>query len=366
MACFHPKKGFLIGSTAKGAPKYKITPWSVDHVEEVDLVNHVWKGFESPYNRAADPRVYTCDEFRYHVVTDFIPIPCGNCLGCRLDYARDWSARLRHELEMHDSDECWFLTLTYNDESLLETFTDSSVDRLRIGADSLGEACFWTNLDERDMTLFWKRVRKDFPDRKIVYYYAGEYGEKRARCHFHAIVYDLPLDPKELHPNGANELGQMTWRSDYLERKWQHGNVIVGKVTTESCAYVARYTLKKAREMWENDFSNRVRPFVRMSRNPGIGKTYLVSHPEIFDVSRFPLQSAKDKPLMVPHPRYYLKVLKEFDEDRYSEIKFDRAVAGINAYEAALKNQKPYLDQLRDKELDILRKTSIIRRRKDL
>lgn len=364
MACFHPKKGFLIGETAKGAPKYKIAPWEATYVYETDP--GVWKISMEDDLPFTDYRRDYLPEYCDHYVRDFIPIPCGNCIGCRLDYARDWSARLMHELKMHDPETCWFLTLTYNDDALMETFTDPTVDRLRLGADHLGEVAFYTNLDARDMTLFWKRVRKDFPDRKLVYYQAGEYGEQRQRCHFHAIVYDLPLDPDDLHVNGVNELGNVTWRSDYLERKWQHGNVIVGKVSTESCAYVARYTLKKAREMWENDYTNRVRPFVRMSRNPGIGRTYLESHPEIFDVSRFPLPSRKDHPLMVPHPRYYLKYLKEVDEDRYNEIKFDRAVAGINAYEKALTNEKPYLDQLRDRELDIIRKTSILRGRIDL
>lgn len=363
MACFHPKKGFQIGLTESGSPKYKIMPWEVNFVYEAK--DGLWKGSTGSLSGDRD---YCGDEFRHHIVESYIPIPCGNCIGCRLDYARDWSARLMHELQMHDPNTCWFLTLTYNDDALMETFVDPTVDRLRLGADHLGEAAFFTNLDPRDMTLFWKRLRKDFPDRKLVYYQAGEYGEKRQRCHYHAIVYDLPLDQAELakNVNGVNELGNVTWRSPYLESKWKLGNVIVGKVTTESCSYVARYTLKKAREMWEYDFTNRTRPFVRMSRHPGIGKTYLDSHPELFEVSRFPLPSRRDKPLMVPHPRYYLKYLKEMDEDRYNEIKFDRAVAGVNAYEKALTNEKPYLDQLRDQELDILRKTSILRSRKDL
>lgn len=376
MSCFHPKKGFEVGITASGAPKYKITSWVTDFVIQDSRGN--WRSnLDEEGNRTfADPALSGVDDFRCGIVRSFIPIPCGNCLGCRLDYARDWSARLMHELEMHDSNECWFLTLTYDDDALLETFDppkwnsrkkrfDPLPDRLRLGADHLGEACYYTNLDARDMTLFWKRIRKDFPDRKIVYYQAGEYGEKRQRCHFHAIVYDLPLDPKELHVNGVSELGHMTWRSDYLERKWQHGNVIVGRVTTESCAYVARYCLKKAREQWENDYTNRVRPFVRMSTNPGIGKIYLDAHPEIWNVSRFPLTTQKDRPLMCPHPRYYLKYLKERDEDRYNEIKFDRAVAGILSYEKALQSEIPYLDQLRNKELDLLRKTDKMKRKVD-
>lgn len=360
MACFHPKKGFIVGTTDSGKPKYKILPWEYTYCEKT---SEGWKGF------TGDPpaRLVSSDlECRCGRVVSFVPIPCGNCIGCRLDYARDWSARLMHELSMHDPDTCWFLTLTYDDDALMETFTDLTVDRLRLGADHLGEAVFYPNLDARDMTLFWKRVRKDFPDRKLVYYQAGEYGEKRQRCHYHAIVYDLPLDPSELHVNGVNELGNVTWRSDYLERKWQHGNVIVGKVTTESCAYVARYTLKKAKEMWENDFTNRVRPFVRMSRNPGIGKTYLEHHPEIFDVSRFSVPSQKDRPLMVPHPRYYMKYLESIDPDRFSQLKLDRGVAGRLAYENLIKSDdRDYLTILKSKEVDLLARCAKMKRKLD-
>lgn len=66
---------------------------------------------------------------------------------------------------------------------------------------------------------------------------------------------------------------------------------------------------------------------------------------------------------MCAHPRYYLKYLKEVDEDRYNEIKFDRAVAGIASFENACKSDKPYLDQLRDKELTLLRKTAKMKRK---
>lgn len=368
MPCFHPKRGFEIGTTAKGAPKYKIVPWSVECVREVD--RGVWKGFEEiPKDRDAYRRPYL-PEFADGIVTTWIPIPCGNCLGCRLDYARDWSARLMHEYQMHDPNECWFITFTYDDAALAATFYDPSVDRLRLGADSLGEAAWFPNLDPRDMTLFWKRLRKyissRYPDRKIVYFQAGEYGERRGRCHYHAIVYDLPLDQKDLHENGVSELGHTTWRSDLLERLWRNGNVIVGKVTLESCAYVARYTLKKAKEMWEYDYTNRVRPFVRMSRNPGIGCTYVDAHPELFSVSRFPLaRQGKEEPYLCAHPRYYMKLLRERDDERYNELKFDRAVAGILSYEKACMNQLPYLDQLKNKELDLIRKSAKMKRKVD-
>ena len=375
MACFHPKKGFQIGLTDSGGPKYRITPWDVDFVVEVDRRNHVWKNRKGTPCAVSDNFVCSGNEYDTGLVSHFVPIPCGNCIGCRLDYARDWTVRLQHELLMHKPEECWFITLTYNDESLdvsrflfeLDLPGYDQCKRVVLGADHLGEAHYYSNLEPRDMVLFWKRLRKLFPDRKLVYFQAGEYGERRGRCHFHAIVYDLPLPQDDLHFFSRNEFGQSVWRSALLENVWGLGNVIVGKVTYESCAYVARYTLKKAKEMWANDFTNRTKPFVRMSRNPGIGKLYLESHPEIFDVSRFPVSlSVKDKTLMLQHPRYYLKYLKDFNEDRYNEIKFDRAVAGINAYEQALANEKPYLEQLHDKELDFLRKASILKESRKL
>ena len=44
-------------------------------------------------------------------------LPCGNCLGCRSDRARAWGARIVHESLMHDFS--WFVTLTYDDKSLV-------------------------------------------------------------------------------------------------------------------------------------------------------------------------------------------------------------------------------------------------------
>lgn len=39
-------------------------------------------------------------------------LPCGQCIGCRLDYALDWAVRCECEIKMHDRN-C-FITLTYD------------------------------------------------------------------------------------------------------------------------------------------------------------------------------------------------------------------------------------------------------------
>ena len=55
-----------------------------------------------------DPRKFT--EGRY------ILLPCGQCMECRINKAREWSVRLVHEAKMHERSS--FLTLTYNDDQL--------------------------------------------------------------------------------------------------------------------------------------------------------------------------------------------------------------------------------------------------------
>lgn len=45
---------------------------------------------------------------------DSILIPCGRCLGCRLDYSRSWADRMMLELETSGS--AVFLTLTYDQD----------------------------------------------------------------------------------------------------------------------------------------------------------------------------------------------------------------------------------------------------------
>lgn len=369
MPCFHPKKGFQIGLTEKGKPKFKICDWDVTSVYRDEKGN-----WQASYSDISSPRIFIGAEYESNRVEHYIPIPCGTCLGCKMDYAKQWSVRLQHEFQMHPDSECWFLTLTYNDDALVETFlpVKPPIDRLSLGADSLGEACWFPNLYPRDMQLFWKRVRKNWPDSKVMYFQAGEYGEKRGRCHWHAIVYGLPLDtrPEVFHVNGVSDLGDITWRSDELEKLWHStldetmplGNVIVGKVTAKSCGYVARYTLKKAKEMWECDFTNRVRPLVRMSTKPAIGKSFIEAHPEIFDVSQFYIPNGS-KPFMANHPRYYMKRLELVDPERFAQLKKQRSDAGKLAFDNLQKDERPYLEILRSKELDMQARCANMKRK---
>ena len=90
MACYHPLKAFPIGFTQAGKTRYKITPYGVDHVEQY---NGTWYCMSDSFR----------GQYADRCVRDFIEIPCGKCIGCRLEYSRQWANRCMLELGYHDS-----------------------------------------------------------------------------------------------------------------------------------------------------------------------------------------------------------------------------------------------------------------------
>lgn len=138
--------------------------------------------------------------------------PCGHCLSCRISKAREWSARLLHELPYWD--KAVFVTLTYSDEYLPPNGT----------------------LRKRDLQNFFKRLRK-YSNAKIKYYACGEYGSKTKRPHYHAIIFGLGQNKVDI------EFIKDAWRlcewSNFQEKK------AFGSVTYDSCRYVSDYIFKK-------------------------------------------------------------------------------------------------------------------------
>lgn len=212
-------------------------------------------------------------------------VPCGHCMGCRLDRARVWADRMLLELKDNDYNAL-FVTLTYNDASLphawhvgcnyfdgfyegvepLVLFDDEDWIAAAAGASA--------TLSVRDTQLFMKRLRKTFKNRRLRYFLAGEYGPKTHRPHYHAIIYGLTLsDFKDCRIKDFNSLGQPRYISKSFERIWGNGYCVLAPVNWNTCAYVSRYTMKKVYKS-ENSHayaSDQLPPFCVMSRRPGIG-----------------------------------------------------------------------------------------------
>jgi hypothetical protein len=239
MACHYPLKGYQFGTTINNKPNYKITSY--------DTIL---------YDENGQPREY-------------IEVPCGRCAGCRLEYSRVWADRCMAEATLHETS--WFVTLTYNEEHV--PYSEKVID---LGT---GELIYKT-LCKRDVQLFMKRLRKNYQfNNKIRFYLAGEYGSDTARPHYHAILFGLKLPDIQFYKR--TPLGFNLYTSEFLNSVWsddlgQIGHVIVAEVTWETCAYTARYIMKKqngdASEWWKENGVQQ--EFTLMSRKPGIAKEF--------------------------------------------------------------------------------------------
>lgn len=213
------------------------------------------------------------------VFTRWINVPCGKCPGCRLDQSRVWANRLMCELPYHDEKECWFLTLTYDNENVPSSYF---VD------DESGEAKEVFTLRPDDVTKFIKDLRASvdyrYRGKRLRFYLSGEYGERTHRPHYHAIIFGLPLDSEKLVLWKTGSKGFSLYKCSELEEIWSRGNVLVSRVSWATCAYVARYVTKKLGQTSEVYEKLGIVPeFSRMSRRPGIGYQYLQDHPECIE-----------------------------------------------------------------------------------
>lgn len=138
---------------------------------------------------------------------ELIRIPCGRCIGCRLEYSRQWANRCLLELEYHK--EACFVTLTYDDDHVpISRYPDPAT----------GEALPCLTLRKRDFQLFMKRFRKALGDVQIRFFAAGEYGRQTFRPHYHAIIFGWK--PKDLIFYKQSEAGFMYYNSPFMDKIW--------------------------------------------------------------------------------------------------------------------------------------------------
>lgn len=250
---------------------------------------------------------------------DAIKIPCGKCRGCRSQKARAWADRM--VLELDHSKKAVFLTLTYNNEHVPCRFDQCT-----------GQAVL--TLNKRDLQLFFKRLRKRFPDNDLRYYACGEYGSNTHRPHYHVILYGIGLeDIPDLQLKGMNELGDPYYKSDlFAEKIWKNGFCLFANVSWKTCAYVARYVKKKDLGLLSDEYVERViePEFSVSSRNPGIGLYYPKEHSDCFEYSVFHFGD-NGSSVKVFLPPSFLRTLKESkfpsDNKLYEELMTTRRKA---------------------------------------
>jgi len=145
-----------------------------------------------------------------------LDIPCGICILCRQEQARQWAVRISHEAQMHE--ESCFITLTYDEKNLPE----------------------WGGLEYDHLVKFWKKMRKQL-GRKLRYFAVGEYGDASLRPHYHACVFGHAFKEGSTIVQDRPQL----WVSPVLAGLWGHGQHRIGALTFETAQYTASYVLKK-------------------------------------------------------------------------------------------------------------------------
>lgn len=292
-------------------------------------------------------------EFKSGIDIKPIQIPCGKCIGCRLDKSREWALRCMMELKSTENRVASFLTLTYSDAKIVPKYYP---------APDTGEALPVYSLDKRDLQLFWKRLRKSLPDKKIRYFACGEYGSETWRPHYHAIVFNYWPDDLRVYERKDTTT---YYSSDSLNKIWSHGHVIVAPVTFDTCAYVARYTAKKATTVGDEFFEshNMEPPFLVMSRRPGIGWSYFEDHMEFLAGDKIYVSGSEG--LEGSIPRSFLSKVESIDPEIYEATKARRTLKG-SVYERAIActNKVSYSKLLADSEANLLARSKAIRRNK--
>lgn len=334
--CKSPLKGFQIGYTKTGKPDYMITSYLVDHIEKI---NGQWFKAESAF----------VSRLATKVVTEFQEIPCGHCIECYLNYSMTWANRCMMELTSFKPQECWFLTLTYNNDNLPE---DGS-------------------LDKDELQKFWKRLRQ-YKVRKLKdmsrlrYFACGEYGSNTFRPHHHAIVYGLPdIDLQSWVPSKS---GAPLFRSNILEEIWSNGIVQAAPVSWNTCAYTARYVLKKADKSYDQKLYkelNIVPEYVTMSRRPGIGREYYdLNRDKIYKFDEIILSTDKGGKVVKP-PKYFDDLYEAECPEAYEEIKIKRKENADSIRASKLsRTDLEYLDYLKAEEAVLVGKLKALRRDK--
>lgn len=268
-------------------------------------------------------------------------LPCGQCRGCRLEYSRQWANRCMLELQYHDS--AYFVTLTYDDVHVPKSYYPDP---------ETGEALTSLTLVKRDFQLFMKRLRRNFPDDHIRFFMAGEYGSETFRPHYHAIIFGLHLDDLVLYKKSP--LGFSYYNSKSLQKCWSDpetglpiGFAVVAEVTWETCAYTARYVMKKLTGKEAEFYTNfNIQPeFTLMSRKPGIARQYFDDHPGIYEHDFINVKTEKGGLKFRP-PRYFDKLYDLEHPEEMQSIKDIRKKMAIEAQKAKLSRTSLSSDEL--------------------
>jgi len=261
-------------------------------------------------------------------------LPCGKCIGCRMDRARGWQVRILHEAQLYDTN--WMATFTYDDSALPEDWSlrysdfQAAMKRLRKRVEG-----------EREVAGGRKPIR---------FFCSGEYGTVRGRPHFHAILFNCRFGDESRLYNGS-------YRSALADAIWSRGIVGLDDVTVASAAYVAGYVTEKVHRRVDEVVSvktgelfPRRKEFCQMSRRPGLGSWWY----DRFGYDLFPQDHAilrDGKRHKVPR-FYYERYRREADADKVEELEERRFARAMEQRSESTPERRAVREELEERRIE--------------
>lgn len=251
----------------------------------------------------------------------YVNVPCGKCENCIKNRRMQWCFRMEEEMSV--SKTAYFVTMTYDEENVPWNYGQTvllktTLDCKRLHLKEMGKAPIKdkylkkmklkdTGWKDRSGQGFIKRLRSKHErnrkwtremfysgltwEDKMKYYLVGEYGEKRGRCHMHAIIFNV--------------------EECFIKESWPWGDVQVVKATPETIAYCTKYMDK-----WKDKKQDWRRPseYNVQSEELGIGfvKRMMNFYKKNLDINYV----VNKQGVRIPMPRYYrMKMLNEQEID---------------------------------------------------
>lgn len=267
-------------------------------------------------------------------VVEQLSLPCGKCIGCKLDRGKEWAVRCTHEARMHEFN-C-FVTLTYDDDHL---------------------PCHGF-LRHRDFQLFMKRLRKTFSDIKIRYLMCGEYGETMKRAHYHAILFGLDFYDRK--PFNRGKSGMLNYTSEILTNIWQNGHCTVSPFSPCAAGYIARYNTKSLDDSFYRVVDETTgellfapKEYLKASTHPGLGALFFDKYQDEIVNSDSVILDANEIKL----PRYYDKLLRRRAPDTLEALKTERVYSSYGKRSENLPERLEVREQVKIASIQSLRRS---------
>lgn len=248
-----------------------------------------------------------------------IMVPCGKCIGCHADRARNYTTRAVHEYYIDQNQPSCFVTLTFNEEMLHKR-----------------DVPCYKSVSRTELSGFIKRMRERIYDKfKTTFrvFGSGEYGSLKSRPHYHLLIYGFDFPDKyvwKVREHSSSRKPIIYYRSPFLEKLWSpagsdesYGFITIGDVNPSSCQYVSGYMADKLDEFSDKDYKmlSIDKPFLYTPSRPGLGHSYFMKYyEEIFNRGFCSLHNS----IKTPIPAYYCDLLKKYYPERFELYRLDK------------------------------------------